>query len=177
MGPVEDARRREHEIEQTRVAEERERLGLWGIDARRGVRTTAELAAFLTDLAGQLPERKLVSLFLHVDTREQKAGLFGRRTESVRVFEAVGKGWELATLAAESGCGEHTLVLSPDGRLFEARRVDAASHRGLPKGGGLTLVPTSEDVIALTPDLRSLLLDHLDARTGTRTHDPSRPPG
>ncbi|MEU0932478.1 hypothetical protein [Embleya sp. NPDC005971] len=138
---------------------------------------TPELATFVADVAGRLPTRKLASLFLHVDTREEKAGLFGRKTQLVRVFEAVGQAWELATIAPETGNKEHSLVLSPDGRLFEASRVDAAFHRGIPKNGGLALVPTSEDVIALTPDLQSLLLAHLDSRTTTQTHDPARPPG
>ncbi|WP_331773278.1 hypothetical protein [Embleya sp. NBC_00888] len=138
---------------------------------------TPELATFVADVAGRLPTRKLVSLFLHIDTRKEKAGLFGRKTQLVRVFEEVGKGWELAMFAPETGYSEHSLVLSADGRLFEARRVDAAFHRGIPKGGGLTLVPTSEDVIALTPDLQSLFLDYLDSRTATRTQDPCRPPG
>ncbi|MFI1583873.1 hypothetical protein [Embleya sp. NPDC020630] len=169
MGPVDDARSREHEIEQINFAEERERLRLSGIESRRGVGMTPELTAFVADVAGRLPPRKLVPLFLHVDTRQEKAGLFGRKTHVVRVFEEVGKGWELATFAPETGSSEHSLVLSPDGRLFEARRTDAAFHRGLPKGGGLALVPTSEDVIALTPDLQSLFLDYLNSRTATRT--------
>ncbi|MFE5332662.1 hypothetical protein ACFRCG_40410 [Embleya sp. NPDC056575] len=167
MGPVDDAPRQEHEIEEIEFAEERERLRLSGIESRRGVRMTPELAAFVADVAGRLPTRKLVSLFLHVDTRKEKAGLFGRRTHTVRVCEEVGKGWELATFAPETGSGEHRLVLSSDGLLFEARRVDAAFHRGIPKEGGLTLVPTSEDVIALTPDLRSLFSDYLNPRTAT----------
>ncbi|WP_439676780.1 hypothetical protein [Embleya sp. MST-111070] len=174
MGPVDDARRQGREIEQIRFAEERERLRHWGIDSRRGVQMAPELAAFAGDMAGRLSRRKLESLFLHVDTREERVGLFSGKRQLMRVFESVGKAWQLATFTPENGSNEHSAVLSPDGRLFEARRLDALFHRGILKGGGLALVPTRKHVVGLTPDLQSLLLDYLDSRTVICARDPYR---